>query len=80
MIPFFKHKGTWDALEEVRQTKIVDVSKYPKGVVKELKEYDDSIFFLRGHHPFVFVESTKNKNKSDQVQTQNKTRQKKKCP
>ena len=79
MIPFFKQKGTWDAFEEVRQSNIVDVSKYPKGVVEELKEYDDSIFFLRGHHPFVFVDNTKGQNKSGQVRHKNKTRKKKKC-
>ncbi|MBR6124092.1 hypothetical protein IKQ19_10950 [Candidatus Saccharibacteria bacterium] len=66
MIPFFKHKGTLAALLEVEKTKIVDVSKYPKDIVDDLKGYDNSVFFFYGYHSFVFVDNSKNQNKREQ--------------
>ena len=65
MIPYFKHKGTLAALDDIEKSKVVDVSKYPKGVVADLKGYDESVFFFYGYHPFVFVD-TKNQKKSGQ--------------
>lgn len=62
MIPYFKHKGTLAALDDIEKSKVVDVSKYPKGVVADLKGYDESVFFFYGYHPFVFVD-TKNQKK-----------------
>ena len=29
-------------------------SEWPKGVVEDLKNYDESIFFFKGKRPFVF--------------------------
>lgn len=77
MIPFFKHKGTLAALDEVKKNKIVDISRFPKGVVEDLKGYDKAVYFFYGHHPFVFVDSTKGQNKSGQVRHKNKTLKKK---
>ena len=54
MIPFFRHKKSWDALEKVHVSKVVKKSEWPKGVVEDLKNYDESIFFFKGKRPFVF--------------------------
>lgn len=35
MIPYFKNKGTLAALDEIEKSKVVDVSKYPKGIVED---------------------------------------------
>ena len=66
MIPYFKHKGTLAALDEIEKSKVVDVSKYPKGIVEDLKGYDESVFFFYGYHPFVSVDNAKDQNKSGQ--------------
>ena len=66
MIPYFKHKGTLAALDEIEKSKVVDVSKYPKGIVEDLKGYDESVFFFYGYHPFIFVDNAKDQNKSGQ--------------
>ena len=66
MIPYFKHKGILAALDEIEKSKVVDVSKYPKGIVEDLKGYDESVFFFYGYHPFVFVDNAKDQNKSGQ--------------
>ena len=56
MIPFFKHKDSWAAWDNAQKTGVVNTSALPKGVVEDLKGYDESVFFLRGHHPFKFVD------------------------
>lgn len=56
MIPFFKHKGTWDALERISKTRVVKLSEWPKGIIDDLKRYDEATFFFHGKHDYFFVD------------------------
>ncbi len=56
MIPFFKHSETWDALEMIAKTGVVKLSEWPKGIIDDLKRYDEATFFFHGKHDYFFID------------------------
>lgn len=56
MIPFFKNKGTLEALEKAHESGVVKKSDVSKGVLEDLINYDKSMFFFYKKHEFVFVD------------------------
>lgn len=56
MIPHFEHNETWDALEKIAKTRVVKLSEWPKGIIEDLKRYDEATFFFHGKHDYFFVD------------------------
>lgn len=56
MIPFFKNKGSLEALEKAYKSGFVKKSEVSKGVLEDLINYDKSFFFFYKKHEFKFIE------------------------